>query len=165
MATVQGFLTAYLIASACGQLVLGPLSDAYGRRVILLPALAGFAVLSFAAAATTHVAMLFGLRLLQGLCGCACVIITRAVIRDINTRTGTARDMAAILLVVSLMPPVSQTLGGLLATMRLGARPSSSWVLWRWWPASSRSSGFRKRFSGVGPLTHSRSTSATMDYF
>jgi hypothetical protein len=43
IATVQGFPTAYLIASASGQLVLGPLSDAVGRRRLLLPDLGGFA--------------------------------------------------------------------------------------------------------------------------
>jgi DHA1 family bicyclomycin/chloramphenicol resistance-like MFS transporter len=111
---VQGTLTTYLAASAAGQLLVGPLSDAFGRRSVLLPGLFGCAALSVACALVNAVETLLVLRFFQGIAGCTCVIVTRAVVRDINDRGGTARDMAGVLLAIALIPSVSQLLGGFL---------------------------------------------------
>ncbi|HTO68215.1 MAG TPA: Bcr/CflA family efflux MFS transporter [Bradyrhizobium sp.] len=113
--SVQMLLTVYLITSAVGQLVLGPLSDATGRRRLLIGAGLVCAVLSIACASAYSIVVLIVLRLFQGVTGSAFVVVTRAVVRDINDRSsGTARDMAGLLLMIAFVAPISQTIGGVL---------------------------------------------------
>jgi DHA1 family bicyclomycin/chloramphenicol resistance-like MFS transporter len=81
--TIQLTLTAYIFAIALAQLVLGPLSDRFGRRPVLLAGLALFVVSSLACALATSVELLIGLRVLQATGGCAGLVLGRAIVRDL----------------------------------------------------------------------------------
>src|SRR5689334_25372105 len=81
-ATVQLTLTACLLGMALGQLVVGPMSDRWGRRRPLLAGLAVYVVATALCALAPTVEFLVGFRLLQGLAGAAGIVIARAVVRD-----------------------------------------------------------------------------------
>ena len=76
-------LTSCLVGLAAGQAVAGPLSDRFGRRRPLLIGLAAYALVSIACAFAGSIAVLIGLRLVQGLAGAAGLVIARAVARDL----------------------------------------------------------------------------------
>src|SRR4051812_32518081 len=60
---------------AVGQVVLGPVSDAVGRRPVLVAGTLAFAVLSLAAAAAPSIAALNALRVLRGLAGAVGLVV------------------------------------------------------------------------------------------
>ncbi|AHH16293.1 putative drug resistant transporter, Bcr/CflA subfamily [Nocardia nova SH22a] len=108
---VQLSLTAFIIGLAVGQLLIGPLSDVYGRRRPLLIGLAAYAVISVAIAASPDIAALVTLRLLQGLVGAGGLVIARAVIRDMYAGTAAVRYFSALVLVTGLAPILGPVIG------------------------------------------------------
>lgn len=110
---VQLTLTACFVGLALGQIVAGPLSDAYGRRRPLLVGLAAFAVASLLCAAAPNIATLVALRIVQGAAGAAGIVISRAVVRDLFEGTELARFYALTLLVNGAAPIVAPIVGGL----------------------------------------------------
>ena len=111
---IQLTLTACFVGLALGQIVAGPLSDAYGRRRPLLVGLAAFAVASLLCAASPNVATLIGLRVVQGAAGAAGIVISRAVVRDLFEGIELARFYALTLLVNGAAPILAPIVGGLI---------------------------------------------------
>ncbi len=79
----QWTLSGFLLGFAFGQLLLGPASDRFGRRPVLIAGLAVYALAGAAAAAAPSIGALILLRLLQGFGACAGVVVSRAVVRDV----------------------------------------------------------------------------------
>ena len=111
---VQATLTACLVGLAVGQAIAGPLSDSYGRRRPLLIGIGLFALASLGCAAAPSVVVLDVLRLVQGLCGAAGIVLARAIVRDRWTGVQMARIYAALMGAVSLGPILAPTIGGAL---------------------------------------------------
>jgi DHA1 family bicyclomycin/chloramphenicol resistance-like MFS transporter len=111
---VQLTLASFLVMMAVGQLVLGPLSDGWGRRRPALIGLTVYVLASLACAAAPSVEVLVALRAVQGLAGAAGVVIARAVVRDLFTGSDLTRFFARLTLVFGLGPIVAPTLGSLL---------------------------------------------------
>jgi DHA1 family bicyclomycin/chloramphenicol resistance-like MFS transporter len=111
---IQLTLTACFVGLALGQIVAGPLSDAYGRRRPLLVGLAAFAVASLLCAASPNVATLIALRVVQGAAGAAGIVISRAVVRDLFEGIELARFYALTLLVNGAAPILAPIVGGLI---------------------------------------------------
>ncbi|KRV47757.1 MFS transporter [Wenjunlia vitaminophila] len=109
---VQLTLTACLAGLALGQLVVGPLSDALGRRRPLLLGLAVFSLATFACAVAPDVPALIACRLLQGLAGAAGIVIARAVVRDLYSGLDVARFFSTLMLVSGAAPILAPLLGG-----------------------------------------------------
>jgi len=84
--TVQLTLSLYLLSLASAQLVLGPLSDRFGRRPVLLAGLALNVAASVAAIAANSIALLIAARMLQAIGASAGIVIGRAIIRDLFDR-------------------------------------------------------------------------------
>src|SRR4051794_2080714 len=80
-ATVQLTLTACLLGMALGQLVVGPMSDRWGRRRPLLAGLVVYVVATALCAVAPTVEFLVGFRLAQGLAGAAGIVIAPAGVR------------------------------------------------------------------------------------
>jgi len=78
----QWTLSGFLLGFAFGQLLLGPASDRFGRRPVLIAGLVVYA-LAGAAAAAPSIGALILLRLLQGFGACAGMVVSRAVVRDV----------------------------------------------------------------------------------
>ncbi|TFV85321.1 Bcr/CflA family efflux MFS transporter [Microbacterium sp. dk485] len=113
--SVQLTLTAFLAGMGAGQLVLGPLSDRWGRRAVLLTAVSLFAATSVAMVFTPSIEVLIGLRLLQGFAGAGSVVIARAIAADLSTGATAVRALSLIATVGALGPVVAPPIGGLIA--------------------------------------------------
>src|SRR3954464_6495187 len=95
-ATVQLTLTACLLGMALGQLVVGPMSDRWGRRRPLLAGLVVYVVATALCAVAPTVEFLVGFRLAQGLAGAAGIVIARAVVRDLYDGVAMARFFSTL---------------------------------------------------------------------
>ncbi|MFE7898477.1 multidrug effflux MFS transporter [Streptomyces sp. NPDC057424] len=111
-ATVQLTLTACLAGMALGQLVVGPMSDRWGRRRPLLAGLAVFVVATVLCALAPTVELLVAFRLAQGLAGAAAIVIARAVVRDLYDGMAMARFFSTLMLISGVAPVVAPLIGG-----------------------------------------------------
>jgi MFS transporter, DHA1 family, multidrug resistance protein len=100
-AGIQSSLTVCLLGLAAGQLVGGPLSDSWGRRRLLIAAIAVFVVALVLCANAGDIVALDFFRLLQGGAGGAVTAICLAIVRDLYTGRAAARAYS-ILLAISL---------------------------------------------------------------
>jgi DHA1 family bicyclomycin/chloramphenicol resistance-like MFS transporter len=111
-ATAQLTLTACLTGMALGQLVVGPMSDRWGRRRPLLTGLAVYVLATAICALAPNAALLIAFRLLQGLAGAAGIVIARAVVRDLYDGVAMARFFSTLMLVSGVAPIVAPLIGG-----------------------------------------------------
>ncbi|MCZ2858974.1 multidrug effflux MFS transporter [Blastococcus sp. VKM Ac-2987] len=111
-ATVQLTLTGTLIGLALGQLVLGPLSDAYGRRRPLLAGTALHVVASLLVLVAPTIAILGTLRVLQGVGAASGAVIALAVVRDLYDGRAAATMLSRLFLVLGAAPVLAPTIGG-----------------------------------------------------
>ncbi|HZK31977.1 MAG TPA: multidrug effflux MFS transporter, partial [Corynebacterium sp.] len=113
-AMVQLTLSGFMLGLAVGQLIIGPISDALGRKGLLVGG-AVFALLaSVIAALAPNIEILILCRLLQGLGSGACVVLARAVVPDLVAGKRAAKAFALLMTVQGLAPIVAPIAGGLL---------------------------------------------------
>jgi DHA1 family bicyclomycin/chloramphenicol resistance-like MFS transporter len=105
-------ITACLIGLAVGQVVVGPLSDRFGRKRPLMIGLVAYAVASLACAFAWSISVLVLLRLIQGLAGAAGIVIARAVARDLHEGRQLVVFFSRLVLVSGLAPVIAPVLGG-----------------------------------------------------
>ncbi|MEU8591260.1 multidrug effflux MFS transporter [Streptomyces sp. NPDC048664] len=111
-ATVQLTLTGCLAGMALGQLLVGPMSDRWGRRRPLLTGLVIYIVATALCAIAPSVQALVAFRLLQGLAGAAGIVIARAVVRDLYDGVAMARFFSTLMLISGAAPIVAPLIGG-----------------------------------------------------
>ncbi|MEU5895807.1 multidrug effflux MFS transporter [Streptomyces venezuelae] len=111
-ATVQLTLTACLMGMALGQLVVGPMSDKWGRRRPLLIGLLVYVVATATCAFAPTAELLIGFRLLQGLAGSAGIVIARAIVRDLYDGVEMARFFSTLMLISGVAPVAAPLIGG-----------------------------------------------------
>ena len=109
---VQQTLTAYMFSFAVMILWHGALSDAFGRRNIILGSLAVFAVATLGCAAAHSVEYLWAFRMLQGVSAGAGVVIGRAIIRDAYAGAAAERLLSLVTMIFSIAPAIAPILGG-----------------------------------------------------
>ena len=114
--TVQLTMSLYLFGLAFAQLALGPLSDRFGRRPVLLIGLAITAITSIAAAAATSIVGLIVARTAQSFGASTGLVVGRAMIRDLYERDRAASMIGWVTMGVIVAPMVAPLLGGLLDT-------------------------------------------------
>src|SRR5215213_8001255 len=108
-ATVQLTLTGTLIGLALGQLVIGPLSDALGRRRPLLAGTALHVVASLLVLVAPNVAVL---GVLQGVGTAAASVVALAIVRDLFEGRAAATMLSRLFLVMGVAPVLAPTIGG-----------------------------------------------------
>ncbi|MFC5512387.1 multidrug effflux MFS transporter [Massilia jejuensis] len=113
---VQQTLTAYMLAFAGMVLWHGALSDAFGRRNVILVALVVFAIGTFGCAAASTVHYLWVFRIMQGVSAGAGVVVGRAIIRDLYSDAPAARLLSMVTMIFSIAPAVAPVLGGWIVT-------------------------------------------------
>lgn len=109
---VQLTLTAFLAGLVVGQLVIGPLSDGWGRRRLLLSGVAGFVLLSLLCAVAPNVELLTAARFLQGVAGAAGMVLARAVITDCFRGADVPRYFALLSQIIGIAPIAAPVIGG-----------------------------------------------------
>jgi DHA1 family bicyclomycin/chloramphenicol resistance-like MFS transporter len=111
---VQLTVSLPLIAIAVGTLFWGVLSDRYGRRAMMLSGLVMFMVGNIACALAPTIELLIAGRLFQAFGGAACVVISRAMIRDLYGREKAASALASLIAIMVLAPMLAPIIGGVL---------------------------------------------------
>ena len=107
-------ITGLLLGLGFGQLIIGPLSDAFGRRRPLLIGLAAHGVMSLLCAAAPSIGLLAVTRTLQGLAGAAVAVVAMAVVRDLFTGIRAAQLLSRLILVLGVAPILAPSLGSAL---------------------------------------------------
>ena len=107
-------LSSFFVAFAVGQLFVGPLSDRFGRKWLVLSGLAIFVAGSAICALATTLPQLIGGRVVQALGVCATSVLSRAIARDLFDGEALARTLALIMVAMAAAPGFSPLLGGAL---------------------------------------------------
>ncbi|WP_336786208.1 multidrug effflux MFS transporter [Paenibacillus sp. MMO-177] len=118
---VQFSLTACLLGLGIGQLVMGSLSDVYGRRIPLLISMAFYVASSLACAFAPNIVLLILFRFIQGVAASAGIVISRAIVRDLYSGHELTRFFSLLLLVGNLGPLVAPVAGS-------GVLSVTSWI-------------------------------------
>ncbi|MBA4610162.1 multidrug effflux MFS transporter [Stappia taiwanensis] len=121
---VQMSLSLYLAAVAVAQIGIGPLSDRYGRRPVLLWGLAIFVVGSVICAVAPSIEVLLTGRMLQATGGCAGIVLGRAIVRDLYDRSQAASMIGYVTMGLAVAPMIGPAIGGVV-DQSFGWRSSS----------------------------------------
>lgn len=111
-AQVQLTLTVFLLAMGLGQLVFGPLIDAYGRRRFLLAGIAFFSIGAIWASNANSIEMLLVARFVQGLASSLTLVAAISTVRDMAEGVQAARLFALLMTIQGLAPVMSPAIGG-----------------------------------------------------
>ena len=113
-ALTQMTLTLYLVSMAVAQLFIGPLSDRFGRRPIVLAGTAVFVLASLGCAFAASIEQLIIGRIVQAAGGCAGIALSRAIVRDLYERDRAASLLGYVTMAMAVAPMVSPAIGGVL---------------------------------------------------
>jgi MFS transporter, DHA1 family, multidrug resistance protein len=105
-------LSLFLLGFGFAQLLVGYLSDVWGRRPLLLGGLAVYVVASLGCAASPSFGVLIGCRVLQGVGAASGPVLARAMVRDTQQSTDVARLMSIMLATLSIAPMIAPAIGG-----------------------------------------------------
>lgn len=119
---VQLSLTTCLIGLAIGQVIVGPISDAQGRRKPLMVSLSLFALSSLFCALAPNIIVLVIARFLQGLTASAGVVLSRAVVRDVFSGKELTKFFALLMVINATAPMLAPIAGGAILLL-----PFASW--------------------------------------
>lgn len=109
---MQATLSAYLVAFAVATLIAGPLSDAYGRRPVVLWALLAYVLTSALLVVAVDYWQVLALRMGQGLAAAAGVVVGRALIRDRFDPSDARRVFSLVTMMFAIGPAAAPILGG-----------------------------------------------------
>jgi DHA1 family bicyclomycin/chloramphenicol resistance-like MFS transporter len=116
-AAVQLTLTADVIGLLLGQLVLGPMSDAWGRRRLLLGSTLVCAIASLLCALAPSIGWLIVWRFLQGAAGAGGIVLARAIAADVARGVAAARLFSLFMTVSSVAPILAPVIGGVMLSI------------------------------------------------
>jgi DHA1 family bicyclomycin/chloramphenicol resistance-like MFS transporter len=110
-AAAQFTMSGMLIGAGVGQLVIGPSSDRFGRRLPLLIGISLHVVTSILCSMTPDIGSLIALRVCQGFFNAAASVVAIAVIRDRFVGSDAARLLSRLMLVIGVAPLFAPTVG------------------------------------------------------
>ncbi|TCV91859.1 DHA1 family bicyclomycin/chloramphenicol resistance-like MFS transporter [Luteibacter rhizovicinus] len=108
---LQQTVSVYLIAYAVMSLFHGALSDAYGRKPVIVIGMAVYALASVGAALAPTFTFLLGCRALQGVCAGAGIVVGRAVVRDTMNGEEAQRMMSKVMMIFGIAPAIAPIVG------------------------------------------------------
>ncbi|OLT21579.1 hypothetical protein BJF78_08170 [Pseudonocardia sp. CNS-139] len=108
---MQATLATTLIGLALGQLLVGPVSDRFGRRRPLVVGLVLYAIASVLCASAWSIEVLIAARLLQGFGAATGIAMARAIARDVNSGTQLARFYSLLTAATAIAPAIAPIAG------------------------------------------------------
>src|SRR6202140_5644996 len=112
----QMTVSLYMVGIACSQIIMGPLSDRFGRRPVLLAGLGLMVLASAACIFAETLPQLIAARFLQALGGATGMVVSRALIRDLYSRERISAMISLVIAVMMIAQMLSPLTGGLLET-------------------------------------------------
>jgi DHA1 family bicyclomycin/chloramphenicol resistance-like MFS transporter len=113
-ARVQLALSFYLAAVAIAQLVLGPLSDRFGRRPVMIGGMMLFVGGTLVCRFAPTIEVLILGRVIQGIGGCTGLVLSRAIVRDVYDRDQSASMIGFVTMGMAVAPAIGPAIGGFL---------------------------------------------------
>lgn len=113
---LQLTITLFLFTVGLGQLLIGPLSDRFGRRPVALCGALGYALGALLALGAASLELLYAARVLQGVGACATSVVAFAAVRDRFTPTEGAKIYSYLNGALCAIPALAPAIGGMLAT-------------------------------------------------
>jgi DHA1 family bicyclomycin/chloramphenicol resistance-like MFS transporter len=112
----QMTVSLYMVGIACSQIIMGPLSDRFGRRPVLLAGLGLMVTASAGCIFADTLPQLIAARFLQALGGATGMVVSRAIIRDLYSRERIGAMISLVIAVMMIAQMLSPLTGGLLET-------------------------------------------------
>src|ERR1700681_4632883 len=112
----QMTVSLYMVGIACSQIIMGPLSDRFGRRPVLLAGLGLMVAASAGCIFSETLPQLIAARFLQALGGATGMVVSRAIIRDLYSRDRISSMISLVIAVMMIAQMLSPLTGGLLET-------------------------------------------------
>jgi DHA1 family bicyclomycin/chloramphenicol resistance-like MFS transporter len=116
ISVAQMTVSLYMVGIACSQIIMGPLSDRFGRRPVLLAGLGLMVAASAACIFAGTLPQLIAARFLQALGGATGMVVSRAIIRDLYSRDRIGAMISLVIAVMMIAQMLSPLTGGLLET-------------------------------------------------
>jgi MFS transporter, DHA1 family, multidrug resistance protein len=116
ISVAQMTVSLYMVGIACSQIIMGPLSDRFGRRPVLLAGLGLMVAASAACIFAETLPQLIAARFLQALGGATGMVVSRAIIRDLYSRERVSSMISLVIAVMMIAQMLSPLTGGLLET-------------------------------------------------
>jgi len=110
----QMTVSLYMVGIACSQIIMGPLSDKFGRRPVLLTGLSLMVVASAGCMFAETLPQLIAARFFQALGGATGMVVSRAIIRDLYSRDRISTMISLVIAVMMIAQMLSPLTGGLL---------------------------------------------------
>ncbi len=110
--SMEWTLSTFFIGLTLGQLIYGPVSDRFGRKLPLYVGFSLYTLASVGCALADNITMLWVCRFLQGMGGCAGLVIPSAIVRDRMGPSQSARIFSLLMLVMGLAPILAPLVGG-----------------------------------------------------
>jgi len=148
--TVQLVLSFFLASIAIAQIIIGPLSDRFGRRPVLLAGLGIFVVSSVFAALAPTIESLIAFRVLQGASGSTGIVLGRAIIRDLFERRKAASMIGYVTMGFAVAPMLAPLAGGIL-------QEAFDWTATFWFMAGFGVICLAIAWLDIGETNHTRS--------
>ncbi len=111
---VQLTLSLFMLAVGAGQLIIGPLSDRFGRKAIVLLSILLYALASLGAALSNSIEVLIIMRIIQGIGACGMMVSAFAIVRDLSAGDESAGIYSYLNGAIAVSPLLAPIVGGYL---------------------------------------------------
>jgi len=112
---IQSTISLFFLAVGLGQLIVGPIADRYGRKIVALIGLLCYCASALGASLVTDIVHLQLLRFMQGLASCAVSVVIFSVVRDVYSYERSSKVYSYLNGVLSIVPALAPILGSALA--------------------------------------------------